>query len=290
MTAPAAGPLAGAVRPRAGGWLASPLTTHHGEATAQARVLLSLHHPEFAGPLRCLTARYRTATFTVGDPPIMILKRHADQAAYLSEALAYQLLEGEEVLPDLYAACDASQTLITGYLPSLANLAGPAALDELIAAVARVHTAPARWTPPVYDAMRAWSIDEALAGPDPAWITDPCAWRRVLQLAAAVHAPGHVPLGHLDLKAEHARCHADGRLGLIDAETLRPDLTGLPDLITIAHLAREIGSPRPARWIRHCYRAHLREAGAHWADRDLAAALRAFAAGTGLASLHAVDA
>lgn len=48
---------------------------------------------------------------------------------------------------------------------------------------------------------------------------------------------------------------AQGHFALIDAETLRPDLTGLPDLVTLAYLGQvdvsdnsSPASPSPDRW------------------------------------------
>jgi len=286
VTSPPAGPLDGAARTRPGGWLATPLPTDPGAAVAQARILLARHHAAATGRLRCLTARYRSHTFSVGDPPRLIFKRHADQAAYLGEALAYQLLDGEGVLPELIAACDAALTLLTGYVPEPVDLRAPAAFEELIGAVARVHTAPARWHPAVAAATAAWRIGATAGGSAPDWICSPPAWRHTLELVAGAHGADHVPLGHLDLKSDHARRDADGRLIVIDAETLRPDLTGLPDLITLGHLAAETCCPRSPRWVRHAYLARANELGAQWVDPDLAAALRAWATATGLRSLH----
>lgn len=289
MTAAPAGPLAGATRVRPDGWLTHPLTTDPHRAEIQARALLAdYHRQQRPVPLRCLTARYRSTTIALGQPPDRLLKRHADEAAYLSEVLAYQLLAPDRVLPALHNACDTSRTLIVDYLPSPADLRAPGVFGELIGAVATVHTASARWDPATSEAMAAWRVQTALTAPAPDWITRPNAWRRVLHLTAQAHGPTHVPLGHLDLKADHARRHPDGRLAIIDAETLRPDLTGLPDLITLAYLAREMQLPITGRGIRHTYRDRVNQLGARWSDTDLVAALRAFADATGLHCLHDV--
>ncbi|WP_331725896.1 hypothetical protein [Streptomyces sp. NBC_00470] len=89
-----------------------------------------------------------------------------------------------------------------------------------------------------------------------------------------------MPLGHLDLKADHCR-RKHGRLMLIDAETLRPDLTGMPDLITLAHLATTDARVLSPTWVRQAYRRHTTQFGAQWSDAGLVNALRAFAAATG---------
>ncbi|MBT2446261.1 hypothetical protein J7F03_04020 [Streptomyces sp. ISL-43] len=287
MTTAPVGPLDGAARTRPDGWLADPLTTDPATAERQAYVILARHHAGEPGPVRCLTARHRTAVFALGTPPRRILKRHADEAGYLGEVLAYELLADEHVLPVLHRACDTSRTLLVDHLDEAVTLTGTDALDELVRTVALIHTASARWHPAVAETMAGWHTRTALDAPPPDWICRPDDWRRLLQLVTDAHGPGHVPLGHLDLKPEHVRRRADGRLALIDAETLRPDITGLPDLITLAHMAHQQGHPSP-RWVRHAYLHHVRELGAQWNDGDLIRALVAFAAATGLRSLHGV--
>ncbi|MFF2405953.1 hypothetical protein [Streptomyces sp. NPDC058092] len=182
-------------------------------------------------------------------------------------------------------ACDTSRTLLVDHLDEAVMLAGTDAFDELVRSVALIHTVSAHWQPEVAETMARWHARSALGAPSPDWINRPDDWRRLLQLVTDAHAPGHVPLGHLDLKPEHIRRRADGHLALIDAETLRPDITGLPDLITLAHMADQKGHPTP-RWVRHAYLHHVRELGAQWNDSDLIRALTAFAAATGLHSLH----
>ncbi|WP_371588026.1 hypothetical protein [Streptomyces virginiae] len=285
MTTAPAGPLDGAARTRPDGWLANPLTTDPVTAERQAYVILARHHAGEPGPVRCLTARYRTAVFALGTPTRRVLKRHADEAGYLGEVLAYDLLAAENVLPVLHRACDTSRTLLVDHLDEAVMLAGTDAFDELVRSVALIHTTSARWQPEVAETMARWNAGTALHAPSPDWITRPDDWRWLLRLVTAAHGPDHVPLGHLDLKPEHVRRRADGHLALIDAETLRPDITGLPDLITLAHMADQQGHPSP-RWVRHAYLHHVRELGAQWNDADLIRALTAFAAATGLRSLH----
>ncbi|MER0476988.1 hypothetical protein ABR737_01215 [Streptomyces sp. Edi2] len=289
MSTVLAGPLAGAAHVRPDGWLATPLTTDRTQAEAQARSLIQRQHPTVPGPVRCLTARYRTATFTLGAPPRQLLKRHGDEAAYLGEALAYQLLATERVLPDLHSTCDATRTLMVDFLDDPADIDRTGGFEELIATVATIHTAPARWPQAVSDTMAPWRLATTMGEPAPGWIRDAAAWRRLLQLTAAAHGEAHVPLGHLDLKADHCRRRVDGHLALIDAETLRPDLTGLPDLITLAYLAQTEGRNLPPRAVRQVYRRCINDRGAQWSDADLVTALAAFADATGLRSLHGVE-
>ncbi|KUN02054.1 hypothetical protein AQI95_28650 [Streptomyces yokosukanensis] len=289
MSTPLAGPLAGAARVRPDGWLATALTTDPDQAEAQARSLIYRHHPAAPGPVRCLTARYRTATFTLGAPPRQLLKRHGDEAAYLGEVLAYQLLEGEQVLPELHSSSDTCRTLMVDFLEEIADIDHEDGFEELIAAVAAIHTAPARWPEHIAQTMSPWRLASTTASPVPAWIRDPAAWQDLLQLTASAHGEGHVPLGHLDLKADHCRRRPDGRLALVDAETLRPDLTGLPDLITLAYLGQVEGRTLAPRWARQAYRRHTNDLGAQWTDAGLVRALTAFATATGLTSLHGVD-
>ncbi|MER5972132.1 hypothetical protein ABT112_20745 [Streptomyces sp. NPDC002055] len=289
MKAAPAGPLDGAAHDRPKGWLACPLTTDRHLAEEQARVILAEHYPGAPSPAVCITARYRTAAFALGCPAEQLLKRHADESAYLGEVLAYQVLAGERVLPSLRSACDTSRTLIVDYLGSGVSLARPGVFDELIRTVVAVHTASARWHPSVGVVMSPWSLLAMLSAPTPQWLDHSEPWRLMLDLLTDAHGPDHVPLGHLDLKPDHVRRHADGHLALIDAETLRPDLSGLPDLITLAFIAHEERYRSP-RWVRGAYLHHVNELGGEWTDRTLVKALTAFATATGLRSLHGVAA
>ncbi|MFE5592926.1 hypothetical protein [Streptomyces sp. NPDC056549] len=284
-----AGPLAGAARVRRDGWLTTPLTTDPTRAEAQVRSLIYRHHPAAPGPVRCLTARYRTATFTLGSPPRQLLKRHGDETAYLGEVLAYQLLGDEQVLPELHSTSDTTRTLVVDFLDEAADIDTKDGFDELIAAVTAIHTAPARWAPTTAEAMSRWRVDAAANAPSPAWVLRPAAWRELTQLTGAAHGKEHVPLGHLDLKADHCRRRPDGRLALVDAETLRPDLTGMADLVTLAYLGQADGRCLSPRWVRQAYRRHTNGLGAQWGDADLVRAMRAFANATGLTSLHGAD-
>lgn len=288
MNTVTAGPLAGAARTRPDGWLTEPLTEDQAAATAQASEILQRHYPEVTEPVRCLTARYRSAVFTVGSPPQAVLKRHADTAAYLGERLAYDLLTADQVLPGLQASCDSSRTLLMDYLPDTADLTDRDTFDDLIALVARIHTASARWPRSLWEPMTPWRIDAALLA-DPPWVDDAQAWRDMLRLVSAAHGPAHLPLGNLDLHRDHVRRRDDGRLALVDVETLRPDVTGLPDVVTLAYLASEIGHTRPGPWVRARYLRHLHHTGVSWTDRDLLAALTCFATATSLKSLHGLD-
>lgn len=294
-----AGPLDGFAAPRPGGWLPHPLTTDPARAEAEAAKLLAAHHPGFAGhTVRCLTARYRSHVCTLTPPltpsgPAAVIKRHADAAAYLGETIAYATLADEAVLPELYELADDARTLIVEYIPHPAPLPGD--LDELIGAVAAIHTAPLRWPATTRQAMSRWTLTALRAAPPPAWITDPAAWHTTLQLHADAYGTAAVPIGHLDLKADHARrrwperpATGHGGLVLVDTETLRPDLTGLPDLITLAWITRELHE-NAGPHVRQTYLAHVTARGAAWTTPTLTTALRAFATATGLASLYELD-
>lgn len=288
MGAPA-GPLAGAAQTRPDGWLPNPLTTDAAAAQNQARPLIERHHPAHAGqPLRCLAARYRSHTLALGPGPEWVFKRHADEGSYLAETMAYQLLANEGVLPELVAACDASRTLITTYLPTQADLRTPKTFAELVDAVAAVHTAPSRWPGEITATMAPWRL-EALTTEPYDWVRDHAAWRRLLQALAHAHGPDHIPIGNLDLKADHARRHGDGRLGIIDAETMRPYLTGMGDLVVLAHLATELGHRSPAAWVRWLYVERTRERGASWTVGSVREAVIAYQAVTGLHHAQGLD-
>ncbi|MGH3773766.1 MAG: hypothetical protein ACRDRW_20650 [Pseudonocardiaceae bacterium] len=156
------------------------MTTDPRLAEAQARLLLAEHHSERrAVPVECLTAHYRAATFAFGRPLERLFKRHADQAAYLGEVLAYHLLADDGVLPSLLSAHDDSRTLIVDYLAWPAHLRAPGVFDELIATVATVHTASARWDIQTNEAMAHWRVHNALATPTPNWITQPWLAREI---------------------------------------------------------------------------------------------------------------
>lgn len=262
------------------------MTTDTAAAQTQARALLERHHPEYGGPLRCLAARYRSHTFALG--PEWVFKRHADEGSYLAETMAYQLLAGEGVLPELVAACDASRTLITTYLHAQADLRQAPVFDEFVGAVAAVHTAPSRWPAGVSQTMTPWRL-EALAQEPYDWVRDMDAWRLLVELLAQVHGPDHIPMGSLDLKADHARRHVDGCLALIDVETMRPYLTGIGDLVVLAHLATELGHAAPASWVRGLYVDHARARGAAWTVTTLRTAVRAYQAATGLHHAQGLD-
>lgn len=252
---------------------------------AEAHILMRAYYLKYAGPLRCVTARYRSHVLTVDTPPKWVFKRHAEQSAYLGETMAYQLLAGEGVLPNLIACEDESRTLLTPYIHGRVDLTDPAVFDELVRVIARVHTAPARWHHDVAGTVAQWRIDVALEGPAPDWVPQPDDWRWLLRLVQDAHGEAHVPIGHLDLKPEHARRHLTGRLLIVDAETMRPDLTGLPDLVTLAFMAADTPGYTPRR-LRKVYVQESRELGADWTDARLVAALNAFAIATGLKSLH----
>jgi hypothetical protein len=62
----------------------------------------------------------------------------------------------------------------------------------------------------------------------------------------------------------------------------------MPDLVTLAWLAGELGLPRTGRDVRRGYLDAVNALGGQWSDTALAAALRAFAEATGLHRLHGV--
>lgn len=66
-------------------------------------------------------------------PPHQLLKRHGDEASYLGEVLAYQLLDAEQVLPELHSTCDATRTLVVDFLDTPAEVDHKDGFTELIA-------------------------------------------------------------------------------------------------------------------------------------------------------------
>ncbi len=76
---------------------------------------------------------------------------------------------------------------------------------------------------------------------------------------------------------------------LLDVESLRPDVTGLIDLVTLPAVLRQAGhEPGPAR-VLGLYLDATTALGARWTAGSLKNALRAYAAATGLESLHGLD-
>lgn len=244
-------------------------------------------HPAADGPLRVLAARATAAVAALGEPPTAVLKHHADTAAYDAEILAYALVGHCRVLPRLLRSADSSRSLLLEYLPDAFDWAPPADTPAvLVDALAAVHAAPAALDPASAEALAPFRLDHLAAAPAPPWISDPGAWRTVTALCADAYGPGHVPVGHLDLKPEHVR-HRRGESAacLIDIETLRPDITGLIDLITLPAVLRQAGRPTPSAEVRELYHTATTRHGANWTTKTLRAALFAYQRATGLATL-----
>ncbi|MFF3356803.1 hypothetical protein ACFYWN_30120 [Streptomyces sp. NPDC002917] len=75
----------------------------------------------------------------------------------------------------------------------------------------------------------------------------------------------------------------------MEATAAAGDLTGMPDLITLAYLARTEGRRLSPRWVRQVYGRHANKLGAQWSDAGLVRALTAFADATGLHPLRGAD-
>ncbi|MFE4018518.1 hypothetical protein ACFXPZ_14005 [Streptomyces sp. NPDC059101] len=287
LPATAAEALHGLIRVRPYGWLASPLPTNPAAAAERLHEVRDqdhADHPAAGGPLEVLAARATAAVAALGTPPTAVLKLHADVGAYNAELLAYALVGHCPVLPRLLGAADASRSLLLEHLPDPFDWAPADAPAALVDAVAAVHAAPAHLD--VADALAPFRLDRLTAAPAPAWISDPDAWHTALTLCSRAHGPMHIPVGHLDLKPEHVRHRGgDSAVCLIDIETLRPDVTGLIDLITLPAVLRQAGRPMAGPDVRELYRAATARHGATWTTTDLRAALIAYQRATGLATL-----
>ncbi len=287
--ATAAEALNGLIRVRPHGWLASPLPTAPAAAAGRLRTVLAqdyTDHPAAGGPLRVLAARATAAVAALGEPPATVLKHHADTAAYDAELLAYALVGHCPVLPHLLRAADASRSLLLEYLPDAFGWAAASAPAALVDAVAAVHAAPAALDPDFAEALAPFRLDQLAAAPAPPWVSDPGAWHTVTNLCADAYGPAHIPVGHLDLKPEHVRHrHGERAVCLIDIETLRPDITGLIDLITLPAVLRQAGRPMAGTEVRELYRTAAARHGATWTTKKLRAALFAYQRATGLATL-----
>ncbi|MFJ5738282.1 hypothetical protein [Streptomyces microflavus] len=293
-TAPAtaAQALTGLARIRPSGWLATPMPTDPADLLVRARRVLAADHPGVGGRASVVSARYTAAVFTVHRPPpesSLVLKLHADPAAYAGETLAYALLADTSPVARLYAEADQSLSLLLEYLPEPADwteAAMPAVLAERVAAV---HTASLRLPGEAAEAMAGFTLAALQAAPAPAWITDPSAYGEVLAAHLDAYGPDLVPLGHLDLKPEHLRRRPDGELVLLDVESVRPDVTGLIDLVTQPAVLRQAGHELSPDRVLGLYLDATAAGGARWTAGSLKTALRAYAAATGLESLHGLD-
>ncbi|MFJ2060649.1 hypothetical protein ACIOMM_32630 [Streptomyces sp. NPDC087908] len=286
-SATAAEALRGLTRTRPHQRLTDPLPN---DPTAIADLLREAlaHHGAHApaGPVHVLAARASATVATIGTPPSAVLKVHTDPDAYNSEAVAYALVGHSPALPGLLGVHDGSRSLLIEHISHPVDWADPSAPADLGTAVAAVHAAPAALTPELATAFDAFRLERLTAAPPPAWLPEPSAWGDVLALARNAHGGDAIPVGHLDLKPEHAhRRHGGGGLVLVDIETLRPDITGLIDLVTLPAVLRQAGHETPGREILACYRVEAARHGITWTGRGLRAALTAFARATGLDTL-----
>lgn len=292
-TAPAstaAEALTGLARIRPAGWLATPMPSAPAALLVRARRALAADHPGVTGRLRLVSARYTAAVCVLHRPEgSLALKLHADPAAYAGETLVYALLTGTAPVARLHAEGESSLSLLLEYLPGAADwtkLEMPAVLAEHVAAV---HTASLRLSKDAAEAMTGFTLAALQSAPAPAWIADPAAYREVLAAHLNAFGPDLVPLGHLDLKPEHLRQRADGEVVLLDVESVRPDVTGLIDLVTLPAVLRQAGHELGPARVLGLYLDATAARGARWTAGSLKAALRAYAAATGLESLHGLD-
>ena len=294
MTAPAtaAQALTGLAPIRPAGWPAPPMPADPLDLLLRARRVLATDHPGVNGRVSVVSARYTAAVFTVHRPPPyvpLVLKLHADPAAYAGETLAYALLADTAPVARLYAEGEESLSLLLEYLPEPADWTGagmPAVLAERVAAV---HTASLRLPGEAREALAGFTLAALRGAPAPAWITDPAAFGAVLAAHLDAYGPHLVPLGHLDLKPEHLRRRPEGEVVLLDVESVRPDVTGLIDLVTLPAVLRQAGHEIGPDRVLGLYLDATTALGARWTARSLKAALRAYAAATGLKSLHGLD-
>ncbi|KOV29099.1 hypothetical protein ADK60_18000 [Streptomyces sp. XY431] len=290
--ATAAEALTGLARTRPTGWLATPMPTDPVDLLLRARRALAADHPGVNGRISVISARYTAAVFAVHRPSTqgsLVLKLHADSAAYAGETLAYALLADTAPVARLYAEGETSLSLLLEYLPEPAEWSGPRTPAVLADRVAAVHTASLRLPAEAAEAMAGFTLAALRNAPAPAWITDPAAYAEALAAHADAFGPGLVPLGHLDLKPEHLRRRPDGDVVLLDVESVRPDVTGLIDLVTLPAVLRQAGHEFSPTQVLGLYLDATAARGARWTAGSLKSALRAYAAATGLESLHGLD-
>lgn len=288
--ATAAEALTGLARIRPTGWLATPMPADSAALLVRARQALAADHPDVKGRVSVLSARYTAAVFAVHRPQgSLALKLHADAAAYAGETLAYALLADTAPVARLHAESEESLSLLLEYLPEPVDWTGPAMAAVLADRVAAVHTASLRLPQEATEAMAGFSLTALQGASAPAWIANPAAFAEVLAAHLEAYGPHLVPLGHLDLKPEHLRQRADGEVVLLDMESVRPDVTGLIDLVTLPAVLRQVGHELSPDRVLGLYLDATAARGARWTTSSLKMALRAFAAATGLESLHRLD-
>jgi len=291
-SATAAQALAGLARIRPPGWLAAPMPADAVDLLVLARRVLAADHPGVNGRVSVLSARYTAAVFAVHRPPpesSLVLKLHADPVAYAGETLAYALLADTAPVARLYAEADQSRSLLLEYLPEPADWTAATMPALLVERVAAVHTASLRLPGEATEAMAGFTLAALRGAPAPDWITDPSAYGGVLAAHLDAYGPDLVPLGHLDLKPEHLRRRPDGELVLLDVESVRPDVTGLIDLVTLPAVLRQAGHELDPDRVLGLYLDATAAFGARWTAGSLKSALRAYATATGLESLHGLD-
>lgn len=256
----------------------------------RARKALEADHPGFDGRLRLVSSRYTAAVFTVSDTSgLRVLKLHADPAGFAGETLAYELLTGTAPVAQLYAESEASLSLLLEYLPWPVDW-GDARIPTVLAdRVAAVHTASLRLPQYAVEELAGFSLGRMLSAHAPVWIADESAWGDVVAAHVEAYGLGLVPLGHLDLKPDHLRLRADGDVVLLDIETVRPDVTGLIDLVTLPAVLRQAGHDLGPDQVLDLYLDATTVHGGRWSAGSLKAALCAYAAATGLERLHGLD-
>ncbi|WP_434593395.1 hypothetical protein [Streptomyces sp. A5-4] len=285
--ATAAEALAGLARIRPDGWLATPMPTARGTLLNRARKALEAEHPGWNGRLRLVSSRYTAAVFVVSDASgLRVLKLHADPAGFAGETLAYELLTGTAPVPQLYAESERLLSLLLEYLPEPADWGDPGMAGVLVERVAAVHTASLRLPQYATETLAGFSLGRRLLAPAPAWIVDAVAWGDVVAMHVDAYGLGLVPLGHLDLKPDHLRLRAGGEVVLFDIETVRPDVTGLIDVVTLPAVLRQGGHDLAPDEVLELYLDATTARGGRWTAGSLRDALRAYAVATGLESLH----
>ena len=169
-------------------------------------------------PLRASAA---SQVYRAGE---LIVKVHADPAAFARELAASRALAGTPYVPVVHRIVPASRMFVLEDV-------GTTPLHDvraLAVALGRIHAIASAKT-------AGCSLGSLVRHPPPPWVVDAEAYRDALALAICRRGSMHVPVAIGDLKPEHVLRRVDGSVVLIDFETFTPGRFEEIDLLSLAN-------------------------------------------------------